>query len=262
VGAFGEVQVMDWGLARELKRGADSRERPALREPVPSVPATETCGPADDETERSRVGEALGTPAYMPPEQARGDWNCVDARADVFALGGILCTILTGKPPYTGRNVVELIKRAVAADLGEAFARLDACGADPGLVKLAKWCLAPEPADRPLDAGTVTAILHAHRFDVDERQQTEERERVVRNAARRRIAPPSVRVAPARTPETKARSMGNQGWASATVSALLALIGLSAGDRRSRGEPLAPSGANECHDPTVDRLGLPEPFPN
>jgi serine/threonine protein kinase len=169
VGAFGEVQVMDWGLARDLsRRSRDGHSTPVPHEVEPDIPAAETCGHADD-TDRSRHGEALGTPAYMPPEQARGDWDKVDARADVFALGGILCAILTGKPPYTGRNVMELVKRAVAADLSEAFARLDACQADPALVKLAKWCLAPAPADRPLDGGTVAAILLAHQFDADER---------------------------------------------------------------------------------------------
>ena len=41
----------------------------------------------------------MGTPAYMPPEQARGDVEAMDERSDVFALGAILCEILTGQPP-------------------------------------------------------------------------------------------------------------------------------------------------------------------
>src|SRR5206468_1530582 len=77
-GSFGEVQVMDWGLARTL-----DGELP------------EVDGRRCEQAKSTRSGEPKGTPAYMPPEQARGDWRRVDARADVFALGGILTAILT-----------------------------------------------------------------------------------------------------------------------------------------------------------------------
>src|SRR5262249_60109908 len=95
--------------------------------------------------EQTRAGTILGTPAYMAPEQARG--QACGARSDVFALGGILCTILTGKAPYSGKSSVEVIRRARAADLAEAFARLDGCGADAELVGLCRRCLRANPAD-------------------------------------------------------------------------------------------------------------------
>jgi serine/threonine protein kinase len=193
VGAFGEVQVMDWGLARSATRRAEP-------DPPPVVdPCSATRGGTGDthfdepmEVDLSRIGEAMGTPAYMPPEQAQGEWQRVDARADVFSLGGILCCILTGKPPYSGTNVLEVVKRARIADLAETRARLDSCSADAELVQIAKWCLAPLPADRPPDAGAVSALVEAYRLGVEERLRTAEKQRAVLAAkakeARKRAA--------------------------------------------------------------------------
>ena len=72
----------------------------------------------------------MGTPAYMAPEQAGGDVEALDERADVFGLGAILCEILTGSPAYVGRDGTEVLRKAIRGDLADAFARLDACGAD------------------------------------------------------------------------------------------------------------------------------------
>ncbi len=85
-------------------------------------------------------GSILGTLAYMPPEQARGDIARIDRRADVFALGAILRELLTGKPPYTG---IFSRSRALAeaVDLTDATQRLDSCGADPELLALTRRCL-------------------------------------------------------------------------------------------------------------------------
>ena len=170
LGAFGEVQVMDWGLAREMTRVATPVDTSV------SIPPTATDGGCEDtgirlmdDTEQSRLGQALGTPAFMPPEQGRGDWEHVDARADVFALGGILCVILTGHPPYAGRTLVEVVHRAVNADLAEAFGRLDASGADPALIALAKRCMAANPEERLPHGMAVVAALQAHRWDLEER---------------------------------------------------------------------------------------------
>src|SRR5205807_9972705 len=100
-------------------------------------------------------------PAYMPPEQARGESALIGPQADVFALGAILCEILTGRPPYAGGTADEIWRRAADGELGDAFARLAACGADEALRELAKSCLAAERDERPADAGAVARALTA-----------------------------------------------------------------------------------------------------
>jgi serine/threonine protein kinase len=148
VGAFGEVQVMDWGLAKVLAEGGvhdEERASRAHQEPQETVirtaRSTGSHGSFGTDTE---AGSILGTPAYMPPEQASGDIALLDRRADVFGLGAILCEILTGKPPYLGRSSEEVRRNAANGDLADATARLDGCGADAELVALTKKCLSPE----------------------------------------------------------------------------------------------------------------------
>ncbi len=110
----------------------------------------------------------MGTPAYMPPEQASGHVDRLDERSDVFALGAILCEILTGSPPYVGERDA-VIAAAAQAECDGAIARLDACGADPELLKLTKQCLMPAPAARPANAGVLAERVHAYVISVEER---------------------------------------------------------------------------------------------
>src|SRR5271165_649321 len=156
VGSFGEVQVMDWGLAKVLPRGGLADDATAGKVP-PNATVIATARSGSGDSDLSRVGSVLGTPSYMAPEQARGEISRIDERADVFALGSILCEILTGEPAFLGRNSGEIQRTAALADLAEAMARLNACGADAELVAMARECLAREPDDRPRDAGEVSA---------------------------------------------------------------------------------------------------------
>jgi serine/threonine-protein kinase len=124
---FGEVQVMDWGLAKLLAPDDD----PATPEQPDDTGGTRIhTESADTPLDLSRSGREMGTPAYMPPEQALGEWDMVDEHADVFALGSILCEMLTGQPPYRGTDGAEVFRRAKRGDVAEALERLGHCGAD------------------------------------------------------------------------------------------------------------------------------------
>jgi serine/threonine protein kinase len=108
VGAFGEVQVMDWGLAKVLSPG-----RPASALAAPPASTVETLRTAMPGLS-SQAGAVVGTLAYMPPEQALGRVAELDERADVFGLGAILCEILTGRPPYAAGEASRLTSRPPA----------------------------------------------------------------------------------------------------------------------------------------------------
>jgi tetratricopeptide (TPR) repeat protein len=171
VGQFGEVQVMDWGLAKVLTEASGRCQPPA----TPELTSGGCQAPAPTQG-------AVGTWCYMPPEQAAGAWERVDERSDAFSLGGILCTILTGRPPYEGDGNKELKRQAVRGELAPARARLDGCGADAELVALAKDCLSPRVEGRPADAGEVTRRVAAYRAGVEQRLRAAERERAAAQA--------------------------------------------------------------------------------
>jgi serine/threonine-protein kinase len=179
LGAFGEVQVMDWGLAKVLSEGGVADDKRTGRgHPRPeNVSVIRTArsqeSDASEAGSHTQAGTLLGTPAYMAPEQARGEVELVDERADVFGLGAILCQILTGQPPFTGKSA-EAQRKAQAGRLDDAYARLDGCGADAELLALAKRCLAAEPWDRPRHAGEVAEQVTEYQHAVAERlRQTE-----------------------------------------------------------------------------------------
>jgi WD40 repeat protein/serine/threonine protein kinase len=181
VGRFGEVQVMDWGLARMLPShcpvpaspgpGWQSREGPVLPEDPTRFSETQLNEERarGAEAGRTRPGSVLGTPAYMAPEQARGE--TVDQRADVFALGAILCEMLTGAAPYLESVAGGLNpeaeersrQRAYRGDVSPGLGRLTRCQADAELVGLARDCLAADPRQRPADAAEVAARLRRYR---------------------------------------------------------------------------------------------------
>ncbi|MHC4938996.1 MAG: protein kinase domain-containing protein [Planctomycetota bacterium] len=166
VGGFGEVQVIDWGFGKVLGRAEPARSEDDVRTRIATVRS-------GSEGTDSIVGSVMGTPAYMPPEQALGHIDELDEQTDVFALGAILCEILTGKPPYTGSGK-DLLVLASQARLEPAYERLDACGADAEIVALAKRALAPLREERLADAQEFASEMSAYLTAAEERARQAE----------------------------------------------------------------------------------------
>ena len=153
VGDYGETVVIDWGLAKDLDdtNAMESAER-APRSSSEKKPKSETTTGSSTLT---IAGAVMGTPAYMAPEQARGE--PLDQRADVFALGAMLYHLLAGVPPYNARTATDVI---AAAALGRVVPLLDReKHAPPDLVAIVNRAMAQEPSDRYPHAGELAEEL-------------------------------------------------------------------------------------------------------
>ncbi|MBX3470119.1 MAG: tetratricopeptide repeat protein [Planctomycetes bacterium] len=158
LGRWGEAMVLDWGLARRHDEDAPTQD-PGL----------------------TREGETIGTPGYMPPEQARG--NPVGPPADVFALGAILCEVLTGHLPVEGATAVNRL----LATIDGRIARPRDLRRDtpPELDSLAAAALALDPAARPTAAAFAADLRAFLRGEPLAAHHYGRRERLVRSARRR-----------------------------------------------------------------------------
>lgn len=151
IGAFGEVMVMDWGLAKNLtaiRRESRPEADPAVEAPLPEPPKS---GLRDDLRGFETLhGLIVGTPPYISPEQARGALDHIDSRSDIYVLGGILYAILTLRPPVEGGTVHEVVEKILTS----------AIVSPSSFNQPAKKSASPHAA--PSSEGSLEAIVYAH----------------------------------------------------------------------------------------------------
>lgn len=102
VGEFGETVVLDWGLAKA--KGQRDIHSEGFADAMRLVDLGD-----EGELTKTQYGHALGTPNYMPPEQAAGRLDSIDERSDVYSLGAVLYEMLTGRPPFRGSDAKSVI---------------------------------------------------------------------------------------------------------------------------------------------------------
>jgi len=174
VGRFGETYLMDWGLARVM-------QRPESVVPVESPGAAALPPPAADAPDSwlfSSDGTIIGTPAYMSPEQARGEIEKVDERSDIYSLGALLYHLLSGHVPYIVPGdtpmpftVLMAVRRGPPVPVREL-----APGAPPGLLAIAERAMAREVGDRYSGAAEMAAELGDYLEDISEARQEAQRQ--------------------------------------------------------------------------------------
>jgi serine/threonine-protein kinase len=125
VGDFGQVYLMDWGLAKLIKSEPASGANSMMNAPGP-----------------------VGTPHYMAPEQARGNPDDVDERSDVFGLGALLFEVLSGQPPYGDGDSNIIMKRAAAGDVISIDKACERVGVSRRIRAIAERATQPDPAKR------------------------------------------------------------------------------------------------------------------
>lgn len=146
VGRFGEVYVMDWGLARSLDAPDETDIRVSAH-----TPATEQIGSINSESElRTADGDIIGTPAYMPPEQAHGRTAQMGPRSDIYSAGAMLYHLLAGHMPYVPKfsrvgahTLFHWVREGPPTDLATLAPQ-----APPELVAICNKAMAREPEQR------------------------------------------------------------------------------------------------------------------
>jgi PAS domain S-box-containing protein len=159
VGAFGEVQVMDWGLAKLVGKGCleDGVKSPAWDAKVArTTPRVTSSG--EGTVPETRTGQVLGTPAYMSPEQAEGHLALIGPATDVYALGVTLYEILTGRRPFEGDNILEVLAQ-VRQGRPPRPSHVNRSGVPPDLEAACLQALAERPDQRHASACELGKVI-------------------------------------------------------------------------------------------------------
>lgn len=109
LGRFGETLVVDWGLAKRMEGGqvrVEDEDSSASRHAPPAMTETATL-----------MGQAMGTPAYMAPEQAAGRWDIIGPACDIYGLGATLYYLLTGQAPLTGMTTPNILRKVQQGEI-------------------------------------------------------------------------------------------------------------------------------------------------
>ena len=161
LGVHGEVLVTDWGIAKILGRASSD------------VPAIVTDRSID--AQHTRAGTVAGTPAYMPPEQAKGRIDLIDARSDVYTLGAVLYELMTGRPPEGAYKPIPIQERVWRAPKdGEAERVAIKAPLPIELIQICERAMRDDPAERYADAGELAAVVSAWLDGVTRRDQARE----------------------------------------------------------------------------------------
>ena len=161
LGKYGEVLVMDWGLAKIIgSKSKKEKEKDAERETVRIMTSR-----SEDDSQSTMEGSIAGTPAYMSPEQAAGKISELDQRTDIYAVGAILYEVLTGQPPYRGAGALQLVKQVVEGPPPPLKDAKGAFGFDPIPRELRAICekaMGRRPQDRYASASLLRDDLQAY----------------------------------------------------------------------------------------------------
>ncbi len=175
LGDFGEVYVLDWGIARLIAVGAGIG--------APSESGAEDAALGDGGLTAS--GTLLGTPGYMATEQARGDLGSLDARTDVYALGCVLFEILTGEPLHRGARAVELLMSTLGKTERSPMLRAPSRDIPPELDALVSAATHPDREERlPSARALAEGIERYLEGDRDTTLRTQAAQQHARRAAR------------------------------------------------------------------------------
>lgn len=147
IGKFGEVLVVDWGLAKRLDQ-EDADE-------------TMTIG-SEGYAGRTLEGDVIGTPSYMPPEQAEGEIDGIDERSDIFALGAILYKILTFEPPYSGTMIYNILAKAIRGEFVSPIEKAPENFIPPEVESICMKAMALKKRDRYQQVSDLVEDVQSH----------------------------------------------------------------------------------------------------